>query len=379
MNATGLKGKLQALRIETGSWAYAESGTRFKVFHQKGAARNIMEKIQDAAEVHKWTGACPTVAVHMLWDFLDAEPAEAKQLAESLGIRIGAVNPTLFEREEYKFGSIANPSAAVRQKAVRHMLDSIEIMRQCDSKIMSIWLGDGTNYPGQDDFRKRKHRLTECLKQAHDALDPDMQMLIEYKFFEPSFYSTDIADWGMTYVYCKACGDKAKVLVDLGHHPQGTNIEHIVSFLVDEDMLGGFHFNCRKYADDDLTTGSVNPYELFLIFNELVGATGGETIYDVAYMIDQSHNIKPKVEAMIQSVVHIQETYVKALLVDRKALAEAQAECDVIGAERILKRAYGTDVTPLLAEARKALGLEPDPLETYRQSDYQQEIECERG
>ena len=379
MNANELRDKLNALRIETGSWAYADSGTRFKVFHQKGAARNILEKIADAAEVHKWTGACQTVAVHMLWDFLDTEPAEAKAHAESLGLRIGAVNPTLFEREEYKFGTVCNPSAAIRKKAVQHMLDSIDVMRQCDSKIMSVWLGDGTNYPGQDSLRARKQRLTECFKQVHEALDPDMQMLLEYKFFEPSFYSTDIADWGMAYVYAKACGDKAKVLVDLGHHPQGTNIEHIVSFLIDEKMLGGFHFNCRKYADDDLTTGSVNPYELFLIFNELVAAAGGETIYDVAYMIDQSHNVKPKVEAMIQSVMHIQETYVKALLVDREPLAQAQADCDVVGSECILKRAFYTDVTPLLAEARKAMGLEPDPLDAYRKSGYQDKIAQERG
>ena len=371
--------RLRAFHIETPSWAYGDSGTRFKVFHQKGAARNLREKLQDAAEVHRLTGVTPTVAVHVLWDFLDITPEEAVAYVEPLGVRIGSVNPTLFEQPEYKFGSVGNPDATIRDKALNHMIESVEIMRKCDSRVLSVWLGDGTNYPGQDDFRARRRRIAENLKKAHDALDADMQMLIEYKFFEPAFYSTDIGDWGMAYLFARSCGDKARVLVDLGHHPLGTNIEQIVALLIDEDMLGGFHFNSKKYADDDLTTGSIAPYDLFLIFNELVSAAGGEGLYDVAYMIDQSHNIKPKIEAMIQSVMNIQEAYAKALLVDRAALKEAQAACDVIAAERVLKRAFNTDVTALLAPAREEMGLPADPVIACRESEYQQKIESERG
>jgi len=374
-----VKSCLKSFKIETPSWAYGDGGTRFKVFHAKGAARNLREKLQDAAQVHKLTGAAPTVAVHMLWDLADTSPEEASAYAKSLGLRIGAINPTLFEREEYKFGSLAHPDAKVRNKALRHTLDSIEVMRACKSRFLSVWLADGTNHPGQDDFRARKRRLTQSLKKVHAALDPGMRMLIEYKFFEPSFYSTDIADWGMAGLYCRACGDRAKTLVDLGHHPQGTNIEQIVAFLIDEDMLGGFHFNCRKYADDDLTTGSLNPYELFLIFNELVAARGGRGVYNVPYTIDQSHNVEPKVEAMIYSVMNIQEACAKALLVDRAALKKAQRRADVLGAERIIKRAYNTDATPLLAEVRREMGVPADPFQAFRRSGYRKRIENERG
>jgi L-rhamnose isomerase/sugar isomerase len=289
------------------------------------------------------------------------------------------VNPTLFERDEYKFGSIANPDPKVREQAVRHMLDSIRIMREVGSRILSVWAADGTNHPGQDDFRARKHRITESLRRAHRELDAGMRMLVEYKFFEPAFYSTDIADWGQAYVFCKACGPRARVLVDLGHHPQGTNIEQIVAFLIDEGMLGGFHFNCRKYADDDLTVGSLNPYELFLIFHELVSAARGGGIYEVPYMIDQSHNVEPKIEAMIQSVMNLQEAYAKALLVDRAGLARAQKRGDVLEAERVLRRAFAADVTAVLAEMRKEMGLDPDPCAAYRRSGYQRRIEEERG
>jgi len=244
---------------------------------------------------------------------------------------------------------------------------------------MSIWFADGTNYPGQDDFRQRKHRVAQNLKKVHDKLDDGMEMLLEYKFFEPAFYCTDIWDWGIAYVFAKHCGPKAKVLVDLGHHPLGTNIEQIVATLIDENMLGGFHFNSKKYADDDLTTGSMNPFELFLIFNELVSAQGGSGLYDVGYMIDQSHNIKPKIEAMIQSVMNIQQAYAKALCVDRTRLRQAQQNCDVVSAERILKDAFDTDVTGLLACVRDQMGLDDDPLKAYRESGYQQKIESARS
>jgi L-rhamnose isomerase/sugar isomerase len=368
-----VKQALKEFVLETGSWAYADSGTRFKVFAQPSAARNVLEKIEDAACVHRVTGAAPTVAVHVLWDFVTHTVDEALAHAESLGVRIGAVNPTLFEQDEYMLGSLANPDEAIRDKALAHVFDSIDIMRKCGSRDLSLWLADGTNYPGQDDLRARKHRLTESLRKVHDALDDEMRLLLEYKVFEPAFYSTDIGDWGTAFVLAKHCGPRAKVLVDLGHHPLGTNVEQIVAFLIDEDMLGGFHFNSKKYADDDLTAGSMAPYELFLVFNELVAA-GGARLYDTAYMMDQSHNIKPKIEAMVQTVMVLQETCAKALTVDRAALADAQKRGNVIDAERLLKEAFFTDVGPLVEAVRQEMGGAPDPLRAYRESGYQERI-----
>lgn len=366
-------------RIETPSWGYADSGTRFKVFHQPGAARNVFEKLQDAACVHRFTGVADSMAIHVLWDFVDAKTDDVVSAAQRLGIRLGAVNPTLFERDEYKLGSLGNPRSVVREQALAHCLDSVEIMREIGSDRLSLWFADGTNYPGQDDLIGRKHRMAEGLKEIHDCLDDDMEMLLEYKFFEPAFYSTDVPDWGTAYILAKGCGPKAKVLVDLGHHPQGTNIEQIVALLTDEAMLGGFHFNSRKYADDDLAAGSMSPYELFLIFNELVAAAGGYGLYDAAYMIDQSHNVKPKVEAMIQSVMSIQQAYAKALCVNRPALREAQLAGEVVAAEEILKDAFETDVRPLLAATREEMDLAPDPLACYRASVYQQKVADERS
>ena len=365
--------------IETPSWAYTDSGTRFKVFGQTGSARNIRQKIADAACVHSLTGITGTVAVHMLWDFAEVPIEQARQYAESLGLKIGAVNPTLFEQPEYKFGSLAHPDETVQRKALDHVADSIEAMRKVESRFLSLWLADGTNYPGQDDLRERKGRLARNLHTIHDQLDGDMELLIEYKFFEPAFYSTDIPDWGAAYLLAKQAGPRAKVLVDLGHHPLGTNIEQIVAYLIDEQMLGGFHFNSKKYADDDLTSGSMNPYELFLIFNELVAAAGGAAIHPVPFMIDQSHNIKPKIPAMIQSVMNLQETYAKALTVDRRALKMARQQCDVIAAEQVLKDAFFTDVKPLLANVRRQMDIDPDPLAAYSRSGYQEKIESERA
>jgi L-rhamnose isomerase/sugar isomerase len=379
VDAEAVKAKLKAQRIETPSWAYADGGTRFKVFKQPGAAVTIQEKLADAAQVHKLTGICPKVAVHVLWDFVGVEVAEVMECAASVGVQIGAINPTLFEQDEYLFGSIAHPDPKVRRKTVSHILDSIEIGRQTGSDFLSLWFGDGTNYPGMDDIVARKHRVEECLKTAYDAMPEGMVMGIEYKMFEPGFYHTDIGDWGMARAFAEKCGERAKVLVDLGHHARATNIEHIVAFLIDEGRLGGFHFNNARYADDDLTFGSVNPYEGFLIYNELVKAEAADPGLKLAYMIDQCHGEKPKIEGMIQTVEHIQYTYAKALCLDRGRLAQAQAELDIVGAENVMQQAFFTDVRPLLHVVREEMGLPPEPLKAYRESGYQAKIAAERG
>jgi len=369
-----VKAKLKSQHIETPSWGYGDSGTRFKVFKQPGAARNVWEKLQDAAQVHKFTGVTPTVALHIPWDKVDDWKA-LSDYAKELGIGIGAINPNLFQDDEYKLGSVCNPDPKVRRKAIDHMLECIEIMKITGSTILSVWLADGTNYPGQDDFRRRKGYLYESLKEVYDAMPDGARMLLEYKFFEPAFYHTDLCDWGTAYLISQKLGPKAQVLIDLGHHPLGTNIEFIVAWLLDEGKLGGFHFNSKKYADDDLTVGSINPYELFLIYNELVSVELDPNLEsDVAYMIDQSHNIKPKIEAMIQSVDTLQRAYAKALIVDRKSLREAQEMGRVVDAEEILKEAYLTDVRPLLWKIRREMGLDPDPLKAFRRSGYYEEI-----
>jgi L-rhamnose isomerase/sugar isomerase len=366
-------------KIETPSWGYADSGTRFQVFHQPGAARTVFEKLDDAAMVHQMTGITPSVALHIPWDEVDDYERVVDYAAE-LDLTIGAINPNLFQEPEYKLGSLCHPDKVVRRKALDHILECIEIMNITGSKVLSLWLADGTNYPGQDDFRARKKRLEDTLRIVCDALADDQRLLIEYKFFEPAFYHTDLADWGMATLLATKLGPKAQTLVDLGHHPLGTNIEQIVAYLIDEGKLGGFHFNSKKYADDDLTTGSTNPYELFLIYNELVaGAEDLQEDLNVAYMIDQSHNVKPKVAAMIQSVESIQAAYAKALLVDRQALRESQREGDIIGAETILRAAYDRDVTPLLVNVREELQVPIAPLEAYRQSGYQEKTARERG
>ncbi len=375
----GIKERLKAQRIETPSWGYGNAGTRFAVFEEPGAARDIHERLQDAAQVHRLTGVCPSVAVHIPWDKV-ADYEALKVEAESLGVRIGAVNPNLFQDPAYKMGSLTNVDAGVRGRALDHLFECVEIMEAVHSEILSLWFADGTNYPGQGDFRRRKAWMEEGLAAAYGRLPEGARMLVEYKFFEPAFYHTDIAGWGMAYAFCRNLGPQAQVLVDLGHHPLGTNIEHIVTFLLSEEKLGGFHFNNKKYADDDLTVGSIAPYELFLIYAELAAAEEDpEVDADVAYMIDQSHAIKPKIEAMIQSVMHLQTAYAKALLVDRKALREAQEQHDAVLCERMLQTAFQTDVTPLLAQVRTEMGLDPDPLMAYRGSGYAQRIAVERG
>lgn len=361
--------RLKTLKIETPSWGYADSGTRFAIFKQKNAAKKVKEKIQDAAEVHKLTGICPSIALHIPWDITDDWDA-LLEYSLSLGIRPGAVNPNLFQDPDYKLGSLCHPDEKVRKKAINHVLECIDIAKTLKSKDISLWLADGTNYPGQDDMRERKHRLEESLKEIYKNLEKDMRLLVEYKFFEPAFYHTDIADWGMAYNLCTKLGDQAMVLVDLGHHSLGTNIEQIVAYLLDEEKLGGFHFNNKKYADDDLTVGSINPYEFFLIFNELVSAKDNGIKSNIAYMIDQCHNLKPKIEEMIQSVENIQKTYAKALIVDRESLKNYQQKNDIVMAEKMLNEAFETDVMPLLFKVREEMGLPLYPLEFFRNSGY---------
>lgn len=371
-----VKAKLKAQRIETPSWGYGNSGTRFQVFSWPGAARNAQERLADAAYVHRLTGVAPSVAIHIPWDKTDDWPA-LKQYAADLGVEIGAVNPNLFQDADYKLGSITHPSAAVREEALAHLVECCEIMGHVDSKLLSLWFADGTNYAGQDSIRGRKRRMEEALAETYKHLPQGGRMLIEYKFFEPAFYHTDLPDWGTAYAMALKLGEQAQVLVDTGHHAQGTNIAAIVAFLLDEGRLGGFHFNARKYADDDLIVGTNNPQELFEIFTELVSA--GDLADDVAYMIDQSHNIEPKLEAMILSVMNCQTAYAKALLVNYDALQARQLEGDVLGAHRTLIDAYETDVRPLLAQVREELGLHPDPITAYRADDYAAKIAKERG
>lgn len=374
---------LQAIReftVETPSWGYGNSGTRFKVFPWPGAARTLFEKLDDAAMVQRVTGVCPGVAIHIPWDRVD-DWASAQQHAASLGMRIGAVNPNLFQDDAYRLGSLCHPDAAVRRHAIDHVLECVRIAEALHSEVISLWLADGTNYPGQDDFRRRRHRLLEALQEIYAALPAGTRLLIEYKFFEPAFYHTDLPDWGTSLLFCQKLGPQAQVLVDTGHHPQGTNLAQIVAQLLDEGRLGGFHFNDRKYADDDLIVGSLHPFELFTIFNEILAARadGNTNAAQIAYMIDQSHNIEPKIEAMIQSILNIQLAYAKALLVDRQALAHAQEAGDVLAAYRVLRDAFETDVRPLLAEARIQMGLDPDPIAAFRQSGYAERVTSERA
>ena len=369
-NVDEIRNNLKKQHIETPSWGYGNSGTRFGVFHQEGAARNAAERLEDAATVHKYTGVSPTVALHIPWDQTDDWDG-LQQYAAELGIGIGAINPNVFQDQIYKLGSVCNPNSSIRRTAIDHMLECVDIMNITGSQDLSLWFADGTNFPGQGDFRQRKHWMEEALKEICDTLNDNQRMLIEYKFFEPGFYHTDLTDWGTAYVMAKKLGNKAQVLIDLGHHPLGINIEFIVAYLIDENKLGGFHFNCKKFADDDLTVGSINPQELFLIYNELVAAElDPEVETDIAYMIDQSHNLKPKVEASIQSVCNLQTAYAKALIVDRQSLAETQAAGEIIDAEQILQRAAETDVRPLLERVRLEMDLDPNPLTAYRKSGY---------
>ncbi|KHC91624.1 sugar isomerase [Thermotoga sp. Mc24] len=373
--------ELDELMFELPSWAFSDAGTRFAVFHEEGAARNVFERIEDAALVHRLTGCCPSVALHIPWDKVE-NWEELREFAEEKGLKIGAINPNLFQDPDYKYGSLTNPSEKIRKKAIAHVMECVDIAEKTGSKVISLWLADGTDYPGQDDFRSRKKRLEESLRYIYENMPADMYLLIEYKFFEPAFYHTDIPDWGMSYLLSEKLGERALVLVDLGHHPQGTNIEYIVATLLSEKKLGGFHLNNRKYADDDLTIASINPYEVFLIFKEIVFAWRDPELSDsakkVVLMFDQAHITKPKILAMIQSVLIAQELFTKALLIDENLLREAQKNYDVVEAEEILLDAFRTDVRPILREYRRQKGLPEDPLRVFREEDYMEKRRRER-
>jgi L-rhamnose isomerase / sugar isomerase len=349
------------LEIETPSWGYGDSGTRFATFQQAGRPRDVFERIDDAAEVHRLTGTAPAVALHFPWD-----QGVQRADVEARGLRVGAVNPNLFQDPDYRLGSITNPDPGVRRKATDHLLECIDIARELGSTAQSLWFADGTNYPGQDDLASRRARMHECLGEVYAALPAEQELLLEYKPFEPAFYATDLADWGSSLLMCQKLGERAKVLVDLGHHLHGTNIEQIVAILRAEDRLGGFHFNNRKYADDDLIVGSVNPFELFLVFFELGDALPRLTI-------DQAHNVEAKVEAMVLSVLNLQEAHAKAQLVDRDALAGG----DVLHGHEVLLDAYKTDVRPQCAQMRRSLGAAEDPIAELR--PYVERIVAERG
>ncbi len=386
LDVEAVKTALKQQHIETPSWGYANSGTRFKAFAWPGAATTTQQKLDDAAMVHKMTGIAPSVAIHIPWDRPeDDDYVGMCQYAEERGVTIGAVNPNVFQDDEYRLGSLGNPHPAVQEQALDHILECCQIMTKVKSDLLSLWFADGTNYAGQDSLRGRKRRFEEGLRTVYAHLPPNSRMLIEYKFFEPAFYSTDLPDWGTAYAWSLKLGPQAQVLVDLGHHAQGVNIEQIVAFLLDEGRLGGFHFNNRKYADDDLIVGSVNPYELFLIYNELTGAAQSDeqpaatAAQNVAYMIDQCHNIEGKIGPMIQSVLNCQEAYAKSLVLPRQRLAELQAEGEVLAAHRLLTEAYRTDVRPLLAQVRQELDVPIEPIAAYRASGYEEKIRNVRG
>lgn len=366
---------LSAFNVETPSWGYGDSGTRFGVFPQPGRPRDVYERIEDAAEVNRLTGSGAAVALHFPWDAVDDYGALRRHI-EGAGLSVGAVNPNLFQDHDYRLGSVTNPDARIRRKAVAHLLECVEIATALGSSAQSLWFADGTNYPGQDDLRARRERMLACLTEVYGQLPADQQMLVEYKFFEPAFYATDIADWGSALMICQHLGERANVLIDLGHHAQGANIEQIVAFLTEAGRLGGFHFNNRKYADDDLIVGSVNPLELFLIFTELVGGPDDPL---PRLTIDQSHNVEAKVAAMVISITNLQEAYAKALLVDRRALVEAQRQGDVIAGHALLQDAFATDVRPLCAKVREGRGAAAEPLAELRRSGYVERVTAARG
>lgn len=373
---------LDGFKIETPSWGYADTGTRFGKFFQDAAAIDLNDKLADAGQVHQLTGCCPTVAVSVQWDFKpEGDPSQVVSMAKQHGISIGSINPNLFQDQKYKLGSFGSPEEDSRKAALEHGITSIQLSHQVKSKLISFWFADGTNYPGQDHIRSRKKLFESALKECHATLSDGQILLVEYKPFEPAFYHTDIADWGMAYLMAKSAGPQARVLVDTGHHYQAQNIEQIVAWLLDEDMLGGFHFNDRRYADDDLTLGSIDPYQIFRIFHEIHGFAhdqGGQ-YPDIAYMVDQSHNLKPKLEANVQTVMMAQEMYSKASLVDHGRLTEFQNRGDIVSAERELQAAFATDVRPAVVQWRSARGLASDPLLALRESGYQEKAAKDRA
>jgi L-rhamnose isomerase len=369
---------LREQRVETASWAYANSGTRFKVFPQPGVPRTAEEKIDDAATVHRFTGVAPTVALHIPWDRVDDYAALARY-ARDRGMALGAINSNVFQDNDYKLGSVTNPDPGVRRKAIGHLTECVDIAVQTGSRDVKLWFSDGTNYPGQDDITERQERLAVALAETYHRLGEDQRILLEYKLFEPAFYTMDVPDWGTAYVHCVQLGPKAQVVIDTGHHAPGTNIEFIVAMLLRAGKLGGFDFNSRFYADDDLMVGAADPFQLFRILNEIVRADALRPEAGIAFMLDQCHNIEAKIPAIIRSVMNVQEATAKALLVDRSAVAAAQQAGDVLGANAVLMDAYNTDVRPLLADLRADMGLDPDPVAAYARSGYQERINAERA
>ena len=369
---------IRDLSLELPSWAFGNSGTRFKVFAQKGVPRNPYEKIADAAQVNAFTGAAPTVALHIPWDRVEDYGHLAKHAAE-LDVRIGAINSNVFQDDDYKLGSVANPSPQVRRKATNHLLECVDIMDATGSRDLKLWFADGTNYPGQDDIVARQDRLATALSEVYDRLGDDQRILLEYKLFEPSFYTMDVPDWGTAFAHCIDLGPKATVVIDTGHHAPGTNIEFIVAMLLRAGKLGGFDFNSRFYADDDLMVGAADPFQLFRIMWEVRRGGGLDPQTGIAFMLDQCHNIEPKIPAQIRSVMNVQEATAKALLLDGEALSAAQGEGDVLGAHAVFMDAFATDVRPLLAQIRSDAGLDPDPVAAYDRSGYHEAICAERA
>ena len=362
------------LAVEIPSWGFVNTGTRFRVFPQAGVPRDAFEKVEDAATVARYTGIPKTVALHIPWDDVEDFGALAA-FASERGIRIGGINSNTFQDEDYKLGSLTHPSSAVRRKAIDAITRCCEIARETGSDIVKVWLSDGTNYPGQDDFRARRRRLIESLTEVYAALPDNARLLLEYKLYEPAFYHTDVQDWGQSLSVCQHLGERAQVCVDTGHHAMAVNIEQIVAILLQEGRLGAFDLNDKKYGDDDLMVGSIDPYQLFRIFHELVGAmrdeadtVARETANRVVYMLDQCHNVEPKIPAMIRSVMTLQETFARALLVDTEELREAQESGDVLEANRLLQDAYQIDVRPMLADLRTDHGLPADPYRAYLES-----------
>jgi L-rhamnose isomerase/sugar isomerase len=372
-----VQSELKGQRIELPSWAFGNSGTRFKVFAQQGVPRDPYEKIADAAQVQRFTGVAPTVALHIPWDKVDDYRDLARHAAEQ-GVALGTINSNTFQDDDYMLGSVCHPDARVRAKAVDHLLECIEIMDATGSRDLKLWFADGTNYPGQDDIRARQDRLAEALARVYARLGPDQRIVLEYKFFEPSFYTTDVPDWGTAFAHCLALGEKAKVVVDTGHHAPGVNIEFIVAGLLRAGKLGGFDFNSRFYADDDLMVGAADPFQLFRIMFEVVKVNAHRPASNVSFMLDQCHNIEPKIPGQIRSVMNVQEATAKALIVDRDALGAAQRAGDVLGSNAVLMDAYNTDVRPLVAGVRRDLGLDPDPMAAYARSGYRESIVKDR-
>jgi L-rhamnose isomerase / sugar isomerase len=373
---------LNRFRIEIPSWGFANTGTRFGKFIQPAAATTTEEKFSDAGQVHSLTGVCPTLALHVLWDLPKGiqSVSDIQNFSKRCNVQPGSINPNLFQDQEYKYGSFGNPDPGIRKRAFQHAKDSIEIAKRLHSRDISMWFADGSNYPGTANIRQRKGCFEELLKAAHEQLSPGQRLLIEYKPFEPAFYHTDIGDWGMALHLARFAGPQARVLVDTGHHYASQNIEQIVAWLLAEEMLGGFHFNDRRYADDDLTLGSIDPYQIFRIFHEILfyeWETGKQA--DIAYMIDQSHNLKGKIEAMIQTVEMAQELYSKAALVNYSKLTAAQSGCDLVRAESVLQDAFATDARPIIEEWRQSKGLPRDPMEAFRESGYLERITKQRS